>query len=144
MPHSLQVTDTVCSGNSISFTALTGASKYFWDYGDGVSGYSSHNASHLYTNVTTAPVIHTVTLTTTSFYNCTDIKTFDIVVMPVPLPQFTANPLTQVFNAAGNPVVFTNATNAGTWSWLWTFGDGATSAVQDPTHTIHECRYLSM
>ena len=127
--------DTVCSGNSISFTAVTGASKYFWDYGDGVSGYSSHNASHLYTNVTTVPVTHTVTLTTTSFYNCTDIKTFDIVVMPVPLPQFTANPATQVFNAAGNPVVFTNATNPGTWNWLWTFGDGATSAVQDPSHT---------
>ena len=77
-------TDTVCSGNSISFTAITGASKYFWDYGDGVSGYSTNNTSHLYTNITTAPVVHTVTLTTTSFYNCTDVKTLDIVVMPVP------------------------------------------------------------
>jgi gliding motility-associated-like protein len=127
--------DTICSGNSIDFTALTGASKYFWDYGDGVSGYSAHNASHLYTNITTLPETHTVTLTTTSFYSCQDVKTLDIVVMPVPLPQFIANPPTQVFNAAGNPVVFTNQTNAGTWSWLWTFGDGLSSAVQDPTHT---------
>jgi gliding motility-associated-like protein len=126
--------DTICSGNSISFTALTGANKYFWDYGDGVSGYSTHNASHLYTNITTAPVVHTVTLTTTSFYNCTDIKTFDIVVMPVPLPQFSANPMTQVFNLAGNPVVFTNETNAGTWNWLWNFGDGATAVTENATH----------
>ncbi|MBK7710503.1 MAG: PKD domain-containing protein [Bacteroidales bacterium] len=128
-------TDTVCSGNSIAFTALTGASKYFWDYGDGPSGYATHNTSHLYTNFTAAPVVRTVTLTTTSFYNCTDVKTLDIVVMPVPLPQFSANPPTQVFNAAGNPVVFTNETNAGTWNWLWTFGDGNSSTVQDPTNT---------
>ena len=43
--------------------------------------------------------------------------------MPVPIPQFTAVPLTQVFNAAGNPVTFTNTTNPGTWNWFWRFGD---------------------
>ncbi len=127
-------TDTVCSGNPITFTAMTGASKYFWDYGDSVSGYSTSSTGHLYTNITTAPVVDTVTLTTTSFYGCTDIKKYNIVVMPVPLPQFIAAPPTQVFNPAGNPVVFTNQTNAGTWSWLWTFGDGTTSTDQDPTH----------
>ena len=128
-------TDTICSGSSVNFNSQPGASKYFWDYGDGVNGYSSNNVSHFYTNVTTAPVADTVTLTTTSFYNCTDVKTLIIVVMPVPVPQFSANPPTQVYNAAGNPVVFTNETNAGTWNWLWTFDDGATSTVQDPTHT---------
>ena len=75
-----------------------------------------------------------MTLTTTSFYNCVDVKTFDITVMPVPIPQFTADPMTQVFNAAGNPVTFTNATNAGTWSWLWRFGDNTTSTEKDPVH----------
>jgi PKD repeat protein len=59
----------------------------------------------------------------------------DITVMPVPLPQFTAVPVTQIYNAAGNPVVFTNTTNPGTWTWLWNFGDGATSTDQSPTHT---------
>ena len=92
---------------------MPGASKYFWDFGDGVSGYFTNTTNHLYTNLTTAPVIHTVTLTTTSFYNCTDVKTFDITVMPMPIPQFTALPVTQIYNAAGNPVTFTNTTNAG-------------------------------
>jgi PKD repeat protein len=55
--------------------------------------------------------------------------------MPVPLPQFTAVPPTQVYNAAGNPVSFTNETNAGTWTWSWDFGDGSTSSVQSPSHT---------
>ncbi len=55
--------------------------------------------------------------------------------MPVPIPQFTAVPLTQVFNAAGNPVTFTNTTNAGTWNWLWNFGDNTTSTVENPVHS---------
>ena len=80
------------------------------------------------------PVVRTVTLITTSFYNCTDIKTFDITVMPVPNAQFTADPATQVFNPAGTHVTFTNATNDGTWNWLWKFGDNSTSTVRDPVH----------
>ncbi len=58
-----------------------------------------------------------------------------ITVMPVPLPQFTANPVTQIYDAAGNNVDFTNATNAGTWNWLWSFGDGGTSTAENPSHT---------
>jgi len=127
-------TNIVCSGNSITFNTLPGASKYFWEYGDGISGYSTNVASHLYANFTEAPVVQHVKLTTTSFYNCTDVKTLDITVMPVPLPQFIAVPPTQVFNAGGNPVTFTNNTNPGTWTWNWMFGDGGTSTVQDPVH----------
>ena len=126
--------DIICSGSTIIFTAISGASRYFWDYGDGVSGYSTNVSNHLYRNFTTEPVVHTVTLITTSFYNCTDIQTFDIIVMPVPIPQFTADPVTQVFNPAGTPVTFTNVTNDGTWNWLWKFGDNSTSTDMNPIH----------
>jgi PKD repeat protein len=125
----------VCSGNMIVFTAQPGASKYFWNFGDGVSGYFPNSANHLYTNFTTAAVNDTVTLTTTSFYGCSDVKKLIVKVMPVPLPQFTASPVLQEYDAAGNPVVFTNTTNPGTWTWLWKFGDGSTSTDQNPTHT---------
>jgi len=128
-------TNIVCSGNPITFLALPGANKYFWDYGDGVSGYSTYAVTHLFTNITTAPVVRRVKLTTTSFYNCTSTDSVDITVMPVPLPQFSALPLTQIFNPAGNPVTFTNATNAGTWTWLWKFGDGTTSRLENPVHS---------
>jgi PKD repeat protein len=124
----------VCSGNQVILTTLPGASKYFWDFGDGISGYFSNTTNHLYTNLTTAPVNHTVTLTTTSFYNCTDVKTYDITVMPMPIPQFTALPVTQIYNAAGNTVTFTNATNPGTWTWQWRLGDGTQSTDQNPVH----------
>ena len=125
----------ICSGNPITFTALPGATRYFWEYGDGSSGYGSNLTNHLYTNSTANPFIHTVRLTTTSFYNCIDIKTIDITVLPVPIPQFTAAPLTQVFNAAGNPVTFTNTTNAGIWNWIWKFGDNTTSTAMNPVHS---------
>jgi PKD repeat protein len=54
--------------------------------------------------------------------------------MPVPIPQFTADPVTQVFIPPSAGVTFTNATNAGNWSWLWKFGDNSTSTQINPVH----------
>ncbi len=127
--------NVVCSGGSITFTGLPGASTYSWDYGDGATGPGGSATTHLYTNFNTAPEIRTVTLTTTSFYGCQDTKTLTITVMPVPIPQFTATPVLQTYLPAGNPVSFTNETNAGAWTWAWDFGDGGTSTAQNPSHT---------
>ena len=128
----------VCSGEAITFSGLPGAASYFWDYGDGVSGPASNYSEHLYTNSTGAPVIRTVTLTTTSFYSCTDVKTLDITVMPVPVPQFTAVPVSQTYNAAGNTVVFTNETPfIDSYTYNWTFGDGNTSTDVNTTSNIY-------
>lgn len=125
----------VCSGDIVTFTAQPGAGRYFWDYGDNVSGYSTNVATHLYTNFTSDPLTITVRLTTTSFFNCTDTKTYNITVMPVPVPQFTADPVLQVFTPPGSQVNFTNQTNPGNWSWLWKFGDNTTSTEMNPVHT---------
>jgi PKD repeat protein len=126
----------VCSGGSITFTTAPGASKYFWDYGDATSGYApTEVTTHLYTNFTTAPVVLTVKLTTTSFYNCTDEETMTVTVMPMPQPQFGVDKPTQIFDPDGNTVAFTDQTNAGTWIYGWDFDDGGTSTAQNPTHT---------
>ncbi len=127
-------TNIVCSGNSITFSALPGANKYFWEFGDGVSIYSANITEHFFTNMTALPVVHQVKLTTKSYYNCTDVKTFDITVLPAPLVQFSAAPTSQEFKEEGNPVTFTNNTNPGNWIWSWEFGDGAISTEQDPVH----------
>ena len=126
----------VCSGGYITFTAVTpGASRYFWKYGDGATQTTaSEFTTHLYTNFTTMPVVDTVELITTSFYNCTDTSRITVTVMPVPAPQFNAAPPSQIFNPAGNPVVFTDQTNTGIWAYSWKFGDGNTSSVQNPSH----------
>jgi PKD repeat protein len=54
--------------------------------------------------------------------------------MPVPLPQFSGVPAVQIYSTGGNQVTFTDETNAGTWSWLWKFGDNSTSSLQNPVH----------
>jgi PKD repeat protein len=123
----------ICSNETITFTALQGAHDYSWDYGDGVAAPGSYVASHKYTNFGTSAVVDTVTLTTTSFYSCTDKKKIVVTVMPVPAPLFTANPASQNWLPAGNPVTIVNTTaNLATWIYAWKFGDGNTSTAQNP------------
>ncbi len=52
-----------------------------------------------------------------------------------PVTDFSANP-THTF--AGNPVQFTDLSDKAPTTWSWSFGDGETSAVQDPSHTYSQ------
>ncbi|MDX9812233.1 MAG: PKD domain-containing protein [Bacteroidales bacterium] len=126
--------DVICSGETVFFTSTQGASRYYWDFGDLSTGYASNNTSHMFVNHSDSPVTYTVRLTTTSFYNCIDEETHEITILPVPVPQFSALPPTQIYNASGNSVTFINETNEGSWTWLWRFGDGSTSAEESPVH----------
>jgi PKD repeat protein len=124
--------DTICSGESIMFTTLPGAFSYSWTYGDGNNESGSNVISHIYFNTTGAPVTYNVTLSTVSFFGCTSVTTVPVVVYPIPVPAFTASPVSQVYPAA--TVTFTNSTPAGAWSWLWNFDDGSTSSDMSPVH----------
>ncbi|MDM8002928.1 MAG: PKD domain-containing protein, partial [Bacteroidota bacterium] len=125
--------DTICSGESVMFSLLPGALRYYWNYGDGFQETGSNVISHVYQNTTSAPVTYNVTLRTESFFGCISETTLPVVVYPVPVPAFIATPVSQVFPAA--TVTFTNNTNAGTWTWLWNFDDGITSTDMSPVHT---------
>ena len=124
--------DTICSGEMVYLNSLPGAYQYYWEYGDSQSEYGANVTSHMFVNTGTAPATYTVRLTTTSFYGCTDFVEKDIVVYPVPTPLFTASPASQTWPAA--TVDFTNNTNTGSWDYLWRFGDGTTSTLENPTH----------
>ena len=54
------------------------------------------------------------------------------VTEPAPQANFTANTTT---GPAPLAVLFTDTSTGSPTSWLWSFGDGATSAAQNPTHT---------
>jgi len=125
--------DTICSGDMVYLSSMPGAYQYYWEYGDGQHEYSTNVASHMFINTGTDPVNYTVRLTTTSIYGCQDYIEKDIVVYPVPSPQFTADPPSQTWPAA--TVSFDNNTNAGNWDYLWKFGDGNTSSESGPVHT---------
>jgi PKD repeat protein len=117
--------------NSFQFTnSSTNAISYIWDFGDGTSS-TDPNTSHTYLNAGT----YNVKLIATSSYGCQDIeiKNSLISIYAKPVVQFTSNTtstcnVNTTFNFTDNTV--------GSTSWSWTFGDGASSTLQNPSHLL--------
>jgi len=127
---------TPLSGNApltVSFTNLTtgDATNWSWNFGDGGTS-TVQNPSHQYT----AAGIYTVALTASNSVDSdTETKTDYITVSEAPgqppVADFSASP------TSGNTplnVTFTDLSTNSPTSWNWNFGDGGTSAVQNPTH----------
>ncbi len=102
-----------------------------WDFGDGSSG-TNQNPSHAYT----IPGTFSPTLVSANNNGLLIASSGPSITVSPPGVSFTANPTSgsvpltvsfasAVVDSAGNPVT----------SWNWTFGDGATSAAQNPSHT---------
>ncbi len=115
---------------TVAFTdASSGViSAWSWAFGDGGTS-SAQNPSHQYASagVFTASLRVTgpggsSTLTRTNYIT---------VLEPPPVASFTANPTSGLKPLT---VVFTDTSNGVTSSWAWTFGDGGTSATQNPSH----------
>ena len=124
--------DTVCSGESVLFVAEAGGTQYEWDFGDGNVVTGGNVINHQYTNTGSSQVTRTVTLTTESFFLCTDQMSKDVVVYPQPTASFVPIPNT---TSISNPTIsFDNQTPGSGWSYLWDFGDGNTSGEFEPTH----------
>ncbi len=85
-------------------------------------------------NGDTRPGVYRGTLQVWDAAGNTDTKAATFTVLP-PLPpvaQFTASVVT---GKAPLSVQFTDQSTNGPTEWRWVFGDGATSTVQNPTHT---------
>ena len=123
--------DTVaCAPFDATFRSQSfGAVNYTWNFGDGAVGNGSV-VNHTFTNTGSIDSLYTVTLTASSLFNCDDVFTRTVRVYPTPLVGFTATPLTQEF--PDTTVFVTNTTNNGNWSYVWNFGDGNTSQLQNP------------
>ena len=120
-PSITVISSTICAGQSATLTA-NGASSYIWNTGS-VSNtlIDSPNSSTIYT------------VTGTSF-NCTSSTTVSVVVNTVPNISFNSNntvgcaPLcvqfTDLSSVAGSSII----------TWNWTFNDGYSSNIQNPSH----------
>lgn len=118
-----------CRPVTVSFTNLTQyGTTYNWSFGDGGSS-SQTNPTYTYYN----PGTYTVTLSATGPGGTNNIIGIDsVIVYPVPIAAFTANPTT--VGAINDPVNCTNLT-AGGASYQWDFGDGTpTDFSIDPVH----------
>jgi PKD repeat protein len=114
-------TSTIPSGN---------ISNYLWDFGDSSATSTATNPIHNYTTSGT----YTVTLIAYSAEGCTDTITGQVLVNPLPVPNFSNPPIA----ACGPfPVQFTDSSyvpNGNIVSWFWDFGDGQSSTQQNPVH----------
>lgn len=111
----------------------TGASSYLWDMGDG-NVLVGASPTHTYVNSTAVDQVRVITLTATSPWGCVSVATQTVIVAPVPQAAFIATPFMQQFPDA--TVTLNNTSSPGSWNHTWSFGDGASSVLQQPgTHT---------
>ena len=125
---------TPTSGNEDLFVAFTDASTgtglhtWAWDFGDGATS-SVPSPSHTYVD----PGTYTVSLTVTGTLGSdSEVKASYIVVNQDPVAAFTATPTSgdeDLFVAFNNQSTGTALTN-----YDWTFGDGGTSTLFNPSH----------
>lgn len=122
--------DTVCINESVvmndnSVISVGTFLSDTWDFGDGSPIVNTLNTSHVYT----AAGIYTITHVVVSDGGCANTGLDTIVVNPFPVANFTSSNTCQIQASIFND----NSTGSPT-SWLWDFGDGGTSTIQNPTH----------
>ncbi len=97
-----------------------------WSFGDGGSS-TVENPIHTYS----ATGSFTVTLTASNVAG-SSIVSHTVRVIAAPVAAFTYSPSAP---AHGEAVAFTDASTGLPSAWAWSFGDGGTSAAQNPSHT---------
>ncbi len=116
---------SICEGFSTSLSA-SGTGNYQWSPATGLS-------STTVPNPTASPTTTTAyTVTVTDANNCSSSDAVTVTVFPRPVATFSAT--TVCFN---NPTVFTDLSTGTISDWDWSFGDGNTDSVQNPSHTYN-------
>lgn len=130
---------TVIEGEDVQFTDLSAnaPTSWDWDFGDGTAHDNTQNPLHTYATQPAPPPNNKVTVTliaTNTGGDDTEEKIDYIAIWK------TTDPVTAEFNAipvegdAPLTVTFHDQSAGYITDWLWDFGDGETSALQNPTH----------
>ena len=117
--------------------ALDAVTSWEWDFGDGGSSFVQ-NPTHTYTVQGT----YTVKLIITTSTGCRDTLTISnaVQVGSTPVADFSATPNPV---CARQPVQFTDLSVPAD-EWLWDFGDGTTSTLQNPVHIFSDTGYFDI
>jgi len=118
----------VCLNSTTAFSdASTGASNWFWAFGDGGTS-TSQNPSHNYLGYGN----YIVTLIVSSGGTCVDTAYDTAKVNPLPVVNFSSDTVCQ-----GDSTLFMDLSfipSGSITNWSWNFGDGDTSSLQNPIH----------
>lgn len=121
---------TGCLGDEFLFNATGNATGWVWDLGDGTSGLTGQNQTHVYG----APGVYTVMLIGLDSTSCNFIDTayaqVNVIDPPIVSAAFEAVPAS---DCQGFSVELFNM-SSGAGSYQWSFGDGGTSMITSPTH----------
>ncbi len=122
-------TSYVCNPYSSVFSdPTTGSSNWLWDFGDG-STSANQNPSHTFNT----PGTYTVNLVTQMPGGCSQtFSPFAVIVVMGPEPVMN---ISVVPSMCPPHIVNCSVTAPGATSFLWKFGDGDSSTLQNPTHT---------
>ena len=127
LPAFTTTTPQCFSTNNFTFTnTSTGAATYLWYFGDGTTS-TAINPVHSYA----APNAYTVKLIVTSINGCKDSIIRNINVFTNPVATFISPAPQCIFN---NNFSFVN-NSIGAATYFWSFGDGTSATVQNPTHS---------
>ncbi|MGZ5245165.1 MAG: PKD domain-containing protein, partial [Bacteroidia bacterium] len=125
---SFTAADSVCVGHGVFFRNFTvNAASYLWNFSSGDT-FKTTNVTHTFDTAG----IYSVRLISYNPNGCTDTFTKKIEVFPLPKPKFEATNI-----CLGDSMYFINKSNTngqtGT-AYLWRFGDGKTSTLENPAH----------
>ena len=134
------VPDVGCAPFTASFINLShGGLTYLWQYGD---GQFSTNADAVHTHIYSTPGVYRVRLIAANPNTCNMVDTsayFTITVLNGPVANASWSPNPPVVNM---PTNFTNL-STGAVSFLWNFGDGASSTAIHPSYQYNATQTFS-
>ncbi len=116
-----------CNGNTLCFDTINtsaGFTSIEWDFGDN-STSNQLAPCHTYSS----PDIYDVTLTITQQGGCEAVFTSTVIVEPPPSAAFSLS-ATEI--CSGDSISFFNNTPDTNVTYLWDFGNGVTSDLQNP------------
>jgi PKD repeat protein len=146
VPQFIADATTGCGTLTVKFTNQTTAGdaeelltyQYDWDFGDGSPhSFVANPLPHTYVSQKAA---YTVTLrATNSVTGCLGVNVMQnyITVNTPPVAAFIVKP-DSVINIPDYKFSFYDNTSGSVKAWQWNFGDGKTSALQNPEHTYSD------
>ena len=114
---------TICSNGSVPISTTPNANgplSYSWNTGQTSSSIAPNSSG-------------TYAVEITDIAGCKNVDTMELIIHEIPaaLPSAVSVCLNDETSMVDNSSINTGSINA----WSWTFGDGNTSTLQNPTHT---------
>lgn len=129
----------ICANQNTTFTnyATGGASTYDFKWGDGTTKTgvnSTASQTHKYTSAGTYTAWMIRHFTSPS---CTDSDSIVVVVNPTTKPDAAFSYSPSTVSCVGTTINFKDLSTGHSLTWLWDFGDGTTSTLQNPGHQFY-------